>query len=320
MSALGGKRTPTENCLVPAQTLGSHAKHFAMTLVLAFQGQESIWLCADRRLTFPDRYSEGACKILSVEGTDGRALLGYAGLGSSLAGTQPSDWMNDLLANRPIGPLEGYLGLIADAMRADMPAHLANLAGAQAHQLLAPSIVNGETRLYVVTLELGRGGLPPRFIYTRYARTAEGGPPPRLAIAGSGYPHVHSPAKVSRELSKVVRAVEAGRVNPRAVADRLARVNHFVSEREPTVGKECMVVWCHNGGGFQFYDGSTKVAADLTIPTVVNGMDLRHILEASMPFTLKNFGEMRTGRTPGNYGKDIQAALDKLAAKPERKL
>src|SRR4051812_18168576 len=119
-----------------------------MTLVMAFHGEQSIWLCADRRLTYPNRHQDGACKVLVVEGTNGHALLGYAGLGASVGGTQPSDWMNDLLADQPTGPLEGYLGLIANAMKADMPAHLASLAGAQAHHLLAPAIVDGETRLY----------------------------------------------------------------------------------------------------------------------------------------------------------------------------
>lgn len=291
-----------------------------VTLVLAFHGEKSIWICADRRLTYPDRYEDKACKVLSVEGTDGCAILGYSGLGSTLAGTQPSDWMNDLLSGQPIRPLEGYLGVIASAMQADMPPHLATLAGTQAHHLLAPAIVNGETRLYAVTLELGKSGLPGRFVYTRFARSAEGGPPPRLAVAGSGFPHVPDLTKFSRELSKVVGAVEAGRVSPLAVADRLARMNHHVSKRECSVGQECMVVWRENGGGQQFYDGKARVDADITLPGVVNGMDFRHIMEATMPFTLRNFDEMKAGETPGNYGKEIQAALDKLAAKPKRKL
>lgn len=191
---------------------------------MAFQGEKSIWLCADRRLTYRGRHADKACKILSVAGTDGHALLGYAGLGETLAETQPSEWMNDLLSDQPKKPLESYLGVIANAMQADMPPHLVGPDGPPAHHLLAPAVVNGGTRLYAVLLELARGAAPGRFVYTRYARTAEGGPLPRLSMA--------SPTKFSRELSKIVRAVEAGRVNPLAVADRLARTNHAVSERE----------------------------------------------------------------------------------------
>jgi hypothetical protein len=292
-----------------------------MTLVMAFHGAQSVWLSADRRLTYPgDHFVDGACKMLEIEASDGLALLGYAGLGASVGKTQPSDWMNDLLANIHGRPLEEYLGIIADAMKADMPAHLATLAGAQGHHLLAASIVNGEPRLYAVILELRPNGGPPHFVYTRYARTEQGGAPPKLAIAGSGALRVPHPQKLSRELAKIVAAVEAGRVDPRAVTDRLAKINAAIAERDKTVGRQCIVKWRFNGGGYQFYEGTKRVNGDLTVPTVVTGMDVRDIISASRPFWQKDFEAMRKGELVENNGRALQTELDKLSNKPKRKL
>lgn len=291
-----------------------------MTLVIALQGAKSIWLVADRRLTYPNRQRNDACKILTVEGNNGVALLGYAGLGASARNTEPSSWMNDLLVGLPVMPIEGYLNVIAQAMQAELPQHLSKMPTTQAHHLIAPALIDGEPRLYGIFLELGQGGKMPRFVYTRFARTENGGPPPRLALAGSGLNHIPPPKQWYRELFRLVVAFERGRVSPRAVADRLACINEQAAIKDRSVSPECIVTWRLNGGGFQFYSGSKRINADKPIPAVANGMDIQDLVNISMAFALKDFAAMRKGEATQNHGSEIQSELDKLSSKVKRKL
>lgn len=49
-----------------------------MTLILSIQGRESIWLLADRRLSFKGLPPQDtARKIMFLDTTDGMAILGY---------------------------------------------------------------------------------------------------------------------------------------------------------------------------------------------------------------------------------------------------
>jgi len=63
-----------------------------VTLVVTINGPETIWLLADRRLSFKDRPpKDDARKVMFLETTDGVAILGYAGLGVTGLGTEPAD-------------------------------------------------------------------------------------------------------------------------------------------------------------------------------------------------------------------------------------
>ena len=69
-----------------------------MTLVLTVNGPETIWLLADRRLSYEGRSpKDDARKVMFLETTDGVAILGYAGLGATARGTEPADWMSAVL-------------------------------------------------------------------------------------------------------------------------------------------------------------------------------------------------------------------------------
>lgn len=88
-----------------------------VTLVLTVNSRESIWLLADRRLSFKARMPrDDARKVMFLETTDGVAILGYAGLGATALGTEPADWMSAVLRGRNL-PLEQCLGALAEAMK-----------------------------------------------------------------------------------------------------------------------------------------------------------------------------------------------------------
>jgi hypothetical protein len=290
-----------------------------MTLVMALHGEKSIWLCSDRRLTYPTKVRDDGCKVLQIDGTDGQALLGYAGLGASLAKTQPSDWMNDLLVGKEGLTVEQQLGIIADATKSDMPPELSKLVGPQAHHLLASALVNDEPRLYAVTLQLAPPTVPPHFVFTRYVTTESGESPPRFAFAGSGMDHLPAGRSWSREILRVVRAVEAGRVSPLAVADRLARVNESVAAKDSFVSRQCIVVWRFNGGSYQFYDGSKRTRGDMTLPNVGYGVDFAAFAEALMPIAFKNFEAIKKGESVDEQDWGFET-LDKFQKSRGRKL
>jgi hypothetical protein len=86
-----------------------------VTLIVTVNGPESNWLLADRRLSYWGRPpKDDARKIMFLETTDGVAILGYAGLGATVLGTEPADWMSAVLHGRNL-PLEQSLGVITDA-------------------------------------------------------------------------------------------------------------------------------------------------------------------------------------------------------------
>ena len=110
-----------------------------VTLVVAVNGPESIWLLADRRLSYKNRPpKDDARKVMFLETTDGVAILGYAGLGATALGTEPSDWMSAVLRGRNL-PLEQSLGVLAEAMKKQLPRHIVRMPvdGRPAHNVVA---------------------------------------------------------------------------------------------------------------------------------------------------------------------------------------
>jgi len=67
-------------------------------------GRKSIWIAADRRLTANENVvTDDAVKLMRLSRTPDNALLGYSGLGQTPGGTQPSEWMNNVLRDTPDG-------------------------------------------------------------------------------------------------------------------------------------------------------------------------------------------------------------------------
>ena len=122
-----------------------------MTLVLGAHTRDTIWMLVDRRLSYGGRRppKDGARKIMSLETDDAVAILGYAGLGETVGGAEPADWMSTVLRGRRL-PLEMSLGVLADAAKKELPRHLVRFARpfVAGHTIIALAFVGNEPRLY----------------------------------------------------------------------------------------------------------------------------------------------------------------------------
>ena len=131
-----------------------------MTLVVAIVGPETVWLLCDRRLSKGGGRppTDGARKVMILETIDkGQALCGYSGLGGTVRGTEPSDWMSAVLRGRNF-PLEQSLGVLAQTMRREFSRHMLQMPGegTPAHNIIVPAFLGGEPKLYTIGLACAR--------------------------------------------------------------------------------------------------------------------------------------------------------------------
>jgi len=301
-----------------------------VTLVLTINGPDSIWVLADRRLSWKARPpKDNARKVMLLETTDGVAILGYAGLGATAIGTEPADWMSAVLRSRNLS-LEQSLGVLAEAMKKHLPRHMVRLPGdGPAHNVFVPAFVGAESRLYTVDLVFVPDRKSYSFRYTRHVLTTPSGTnkTPRFGLAGSGGLYLTRNKMWIRSLLRVFRAHERGKVSPRAVADHLAKLNNEVhlGITDQSVGPSCIVAWRYRrgdvhkgGGGHQFYTGTTADINSPCLPTIAHGMDIKAIVDVFMPHTIKMAEVMLAGQPTKELDNDeLNAELALLPDEPD---
>ncbi len=300
-----------------------------MTLILSVNSPETIWLIADRRLSYKRQIPrDDARKVMFLQTTDGSAILGYAGLGATARGTEPADWMSAVLRGRNL-PLEQSLGILTDALRRQFPRHMVGMPGGAAHCVIIPAFLGGETRLYEIDLLLEPDGRR-LFRYTRHVTDRPPARPrtPRVAVAGSGATYLAKNKKWMRALLRMVKASDRGQVKPHTVADHLANLNHEVHLVDPTVGPRCIVAWRNrvggvhgDGGAHQFYSGTTRDANSPSLPSIVTGMDIQALVNLQMPRFTKMMEAMRAGQPAQEVNsEEINAELARLPYEPDESL
>jgi hypothetical protein len=302
-----------------------------MTLVLSLLGPESVWTVADRRLTDKGEVKrEDARKIMFLETTDGVAILAYAGLGATVQRTEPADWMSRVLRGRN-WPLEQSLVALADALKRELPPHLADLPvkAGPSHHVLISGFVNDEPRTYSIELLLSPDTKQANFRHTRWLASTEQGPP-RFCVAGSGAVILAGEKPWRRELLRLVKAYDHGRITALKVADAFAATNHRVSVKltDGTVGPRCIVAWRNRktgvhkgGGGHQTYTRTVRDGNILSLPTIATGIDVDALVEATTPHMLKQLASLGTGKPAALLDiAALDAALAKLPDKPDERL
>ena len=284
-----------------------------MTLVVAMNGRESVWMVTDRRLcsTKGRLLRDDARKMMAVETTDGVAILGYAGLGATARGIEPSDWMSAVLRSRNL-TLEQALSVLTDAMTRQFPRH----CGKFNHDVLVTAIVGKEVRFY--TINPNHDVPYIRWTYEQSTRTA------RFGLGGSGGLYLYRQDKRwRRRLLRLVAAYDREQVSPYAVADELASLNYRVHLSDNSVGPNCIVAWRNRkggvhkgGGGDQFYIGTTKDPKPLPLlPIIAGGFDIPAYHSALFPVVRDALTKSIRERRPVEV--DENKLREKLALLPK---
>jgi hypothetical protein len=265
-----------------------------------------------------------------LETTDGVAILGYAGLGATARGTEPSDWMSAVLRGTSFS-LEQSLGALAEAMKRQFPPHMVGMLGdgGPSHTVLVPAFLGREPRLYTIGLAL----TPDRKSYasgcTRMVNRMplDTSRPPPIVMTGSGglYLSRQKDQTWRRSLLRMVRANDRGQESPHAVADCLAKLNKKVHGgiSDKSVGPNCIVAWRHrNGGGeHQSYTGTTRDNRVPVLPTIMTGFDVKALAAIHMAEWLKARRAGQPVEEPNKPNKEeINARLARLPDKPDENL
>jgi hypothetical protein len=303
-----------------------------MTLVATIHTSHTIWMVTDRRLYYgPNNFRDDACKIMALETTDEVSLLGYAGLGATARGTQPSDWMSNVLRGQP-GKIEELLDALGQAMERQLPPHLVKFPKGlpAAHIVLAPAYVEGKLNVYSIGVEVDRANNKTTRNLARYVRIIKPGValPHGSCMAGSGASVLSKNIDKLTTIKKIAILHDRGKVSDLAVADELAKLNLFVHQntKDNTVGPSCIVAWRYNkkgvhqgGGSHQFYTGNQRDAKSPSIPTIGNGMDLPAIFDLFTPDIQRWVdAEGKMPFTP-DYQR-IDTELQKLPTDPDERL
>lgn len=306
-----------------------------MTLVLAVSGRDSLWALVDRRLSYSGRPPrDDARKIMILSTGDALALLAYAGLGATAHGTEPADWMSAVLRGRNL-PLEQSLGVLADAMKREFPPHLVRLPGptGPSHTVIASAFVGAEARLYTIDMVFASDRKRYHFRYTRHVvelGTANQPRTPRIVLGGSGAPCLHGDQSWQRDLLRLVKGHDRGRVSADAVADYLATLNYraHLGTQDRSVGPRCIVVWRYServsrkrGAAHRLYTDTRRESDAPSLPEISRGMDIPALITAMWPHMMKRAREALSGQTEGGIDDAaINADLARLPETPDEKL
>jgi hypothetical protein len=308
-----------------------------VTLIVSITSSKSIWLLADRRLSKKGQPpKDDGRKIMFLETSDGFGILGYAGLGATAIGTEPADWMSAVLRGRD-RPLEESLGILAAVIERELPRHIMPVRGGPAaHYVMVPAFVGEQPRFYSISLVLARDGKSRRFQYTRhFVRYPSTAPPrtPQFGLGGSGALYLTQDpdwARWKRNLLRLVRANERGRVSPYVVADELAKLNNKVclSMTDKSVGPRCIVAWRYRkgdvkyNGGHQSYMDVQRDTDLLSLPSIAHGTDWDAVTRALWPHAIKMLESTRIGGSPPpqlDVGA-INAVLARIQENPDENL
>ena len=296
-----------------------------MTLILAAISKETIWLAADRRLSVQGRApKDDACKVMFLETRDGVAILGYAGLGETSSGMEPSEWMSNCLRGRNF-TLEQSLSVLAKAIESQMPKHLIKFPiGLMAHHaVVAPAFVDNEPRLYMLQLELSPDRTLKRMHFVRHMPNG-GRKPPKFALAGSGALMLAKDKNWLRPLTRIVRAADRKQLALHLVPKYFAQLNDKVQAADPYVSSRCIVAWrnrkkgVHKGGGAQeFFAATARENGGMMIPTIGNGQDIVALVTPIWERMMQNFKALPPGsKELPSFGFDTDEINEALATMP----
>jgi len=264
-------------------------------------------------------------------------MLGYAGLGATAFGTQPSQWVSNVLRGRH-HPLEQMLNVVASAMKREFIPHMQGVRDTRLrrHSFIIPAFLNDRPRIYTIDMVHTDEGY--RFRYTRHiiggALTPLQVTVP-ICLAGSGAAALPPIDRRKRPLLSLMKAYNRKKVSEHTLAKYLAQIAYssHLATQDGTVGPDSLVVWrnskrsWHKGGGAHAFFSHGDRSNGASIPSISNGMDMSALANILMEELAPHFEEVSVawdrGEEPPEFGgreKRINQRLSKLPSTPDEKL
>jgi hypothetical protein len=261
---------------------------------------------------------------MELRTADGIALLGYAGLGATPSGTQPSEWMSATLRGRGDLNLEQSLRVLSAVAQRELPKYLTLMRGGGSHVVVAAAFIkNVGPRLFTIhnSFNVVTNTYDHDFRGYMHSTHPELWAGARIGLAGTGgaYLGTKRDPKWQRILLNLADAHDRGKISAQAVADHLALLNDSVSRKLPeTVGPRCLVVWRgtdeQGGGAHLQYTGVIRERGQQSFPSISHGMDVHSLLEILTEEFLKNGSGTLEDL---NFDLDTEEVNRKLAELPE---
>lgn len=292
-----------------------------MTFLLAATTPLSNWLVADTRLAYVDRskaHNELGVKVARISAADGEALVGYAGLGETVDGVQPSAWLARALRGATRGAtVEQSLTVLHQASIEHLVPQIGRVFPISPfHGFVTSARVNGKPQLYATVHHASTAKGPyvheaRRLVHEIQGRFGQAGL--EIALAGSGHKHLlRSSAPWKRLLAKVLRACDEGSIGLPTAMAHLAGINAWVAQNSPSVGRGCIVLCSTPRGGHgAHFIGDQMQPTCPCVPYMLNGTDMMpliDIFQASLP----------SGLGPATVDREaLEAEMARLPTEPD---
>lgn len=267
---------------------------------------------ADRRLTVANKVlRDDATKICCLDTLDGKAIIGYAGLGATARGMEPSEWVSNSLRGLHV-TIEQALEVLVNAAGKALPAHLTRIPEHFQHVMLVPAFTKS-AQLYSIAYQ--QTGKEISIGLNRLIKTSSGTSfTPRASAVGSGSRLLSKNPNWHHKVCGLVRAFNNKKISGNVVAEELNAICQSVhleltGRGDNSVGNRSIVVWrdLHAGGGEHVsYTGTVQDQYSSTIPTIVNGMDISTLANQMLPHFLKIALQMEAHRKEGHGELDQQ--------------
>jgi hypothetical protein len=292
-----------------------------MTFALVALGQKSIWAVADRMLTFEGNTRRDAIKLAEFQADDGVAVIAYAGLGETAGGTQPSQWITNVLRGYKPITVEQGLALLAKATFENLAPRLNDLPqhAGKSHVFLIAAHIDKKPHLFTIEVEVDGAGVITHARHTRWVNAR--GVPHRIAVAGSGAACAMRERRLLRHVLTAIQAAEKGKARHHEVSELFAMVNRRVAANVSSVSTECIVLWriIDEGGGahrwFPEPDGELEF-----IPTVGGGMPVHEIVSAILPTMQQHLENVSRGQEGEIDPQLMQWLIDHIKDTPDNTL
>lgn len=307
-----------------------------MTFVLAVTSDESVWIVADRRLTYANgSYRDDAVKTMALDCVDASVILTYAGLGKTASGTEISDWMSAVFRGRNM-PLENLLAVLTEALKREVPPHLLRMSqgGPAMHSILVAGFDRGDPCVYSIDVQFTLAVPNGMYRYNRWVTSEHDvrKRPPMFAMAGSGALALYGRTNWQRRIKQLMQAHHRGKIPALTVANSLAHLNQDVhdSVRDKSVSDKCIVKWIYRGrgrfegvgGAHQFYSGTERDLATPTVPTVANGIDVHALVKVLGKHWSNAYSKFDVGLTeaPTMDNESLSADVARIPDTPDETL